>query len=328
MNRESYLWDGTGEPDEDVEQLESLLGAFRSTGEMPGDAYLWDGTGEPDADVVWLEQQLGAFRSNAPVPDLPLPVPARPERHSAILAFRPKTLAVRFLPLAAAAAIAAIAIAGTGVWVASNEPDTHISKSGEAPPVPTENPTEAPVEPSHTTDPAPESSPTVTIAPEITRRPARVPQHQVAHGASPAEVAPTVLPVPDGAPSTATRRVSNAIDSTTALHLEQAQILLRSFRNTAPDDVDGLAYESRRSRELLTRNILLRRSAVSHRDVPAYSVLSDIEPYLLDIANLDARAPRRDVEDIQERVERSAIVAGVQLYARSGPAAPPPRFSP
>ena len=105
------------------------------------------------------------------------------------------------------------------------------------------------------------------------------------------------------------------------MHLEQAQILLRSFRNTAPDDVEGLAYESRRSRELLTRNILLRRSAVSQRDLPAYSVLSDIEPYLLDIANLDARAPKGDVQSIQDRVERSAIVAGVQLYARSGPAA-------
>ena len=105
------------------------------------------------------------------------------------------------------------------------------------------------------------------------------------------------------------------------MHLEQAQILLRSFRNTAPDDTESLAYESRRSRELLTRNVLLRRAAVSQRDVSAYSVLSDIEPYLLDIANLDARAPRADVQSIQDRVERSAIVAGVQLYARSGPAA-------
>ena len=321
MNRESYLWDGTGEPDEDVERLEELLGAYRSTAGTTDDAYLWDGSGEPDADVAHLEGVLAVYRSNAEVPDVQLPV--QPGRHPSVVAFRPRTLAVRLLPFAAAAAIAAVAIGGTGIWVASQEPETHQVRTPAPPPPPVPDTGGG----TQRTGPSDEAVnvPTPVVDDQDRRRPASR-RHtgfsiQVAHGAPPAGAAPTVLPVPDRAPSTAARRVSNEVDPTTAMHLEQAQILLRSFRNTAPDDTESLAYESRRSRELLTRNILLRRSAVSQRDLPAYSVLSDIEPYLLDIANLDARAPRGDVQTIQDRVERSAIVAGVQLYARSGPAA-------
>lgn len=321
MNRESYLWDGTGEPDEDVERLEELLGAYRSTAGAFDDAYLWDGSGEPDADVARLEGVLAVYRSNADVPDVQLPVQSG--RHSSVVTFRPRTLAVRLLPFAAAAAIAAVAIGGTGIWVASQEPETHQVRTPAPPPPPAPETNGG----TQRTGPSDEVAnvPTPVVNGGTERRPAPR-RHsgsliQVANGAPPAGAAPTVLPVPDRAPSTAARRVSNEVDPTTAMHLEQAQILLRSFRNTAPDDTESLAYESRRSRELLTRNVLLRRAAVSQRDLPAYSVLSDIEPYLLDIANLDARAPRSDVQSIQDRVERSAIVAGVQLYARSGPAA-------
>lgn len=320
MNRESYLWDGTGEPDEDVERLEELLGAYRSTGEPLDDAYLWDGSGETDADVARLEGVLAVYRSKAEVPDVQLPM--QPGRRSSVVAFRPRTLAVRFLPLAAAAAIAAVAIGGTGIWVASQEPEALQAHTPVPPPPPAPG-TDAGNTPVTPDDRATAPPPTGNDrnGPKSGGRRHTGSFQQVAHGAPQAGAAPTVLPVPDRAPSTAARRVSNDVDLSTAMHLEQAQILLRSFRNTAPDDTESLAYESRRSRELLTRNVLLRRSAMSQRDVPAYSVLSDIEPYLLDIANLDARPTKGDVLAIQDRVERSAIVAGVQLYARSGPAA-------
>lgn len=315
MNRDSYLWDGTGEPDEDVERLESLLGGYRSTSDLPDESYLWDGSGEVDPAVATLESQLREFRSTAAVPDIPFPGPVAP----IVVPFRSRPFVVRLLPFAAAAAIAAVAIGGTGIWVASQEPETR-QANGPVEPNPVPGPDVIPVpdtknEPA-TTDERPVDG---ENAPAPRSRIART--HQVAKGAPPAKVAPSVLPVPDRAPLTAVRRVSYAVDTTTALHLEQAQILLRSFRNTAPDDAEGLAYETRRSRELLTRNVVLRRAAVNQRNVPAYSVLSDIEPFLLDIANLDARAQRRDVREIQDRVERSAIVADVQLYARSGPVA-------
>ena len=323
MNRESYLWDGTGEPDEEVERLEELLGGYRSTRESLDDAYLWDGSGEPDAEVARLEGVLAVYRSNADVPDVELPMQAgQAGRRSSVVAFRPRTLALRLLPFAAAAAIAAVAIGGTGIWVASQEPDTHQARTPAPPPPPAPGTDGGNTPMAHddtAIGPPPAGNDRTGLKSGGRRHTGSF--QQVAHGAPPAGAAPTVLPVPDRAPSTAARRVSNDVDPTTAMHLEQAQILLRSFRNTAPDDTESLAFESRRSRELLTRNVLLRRSAMSHRDVSAYSVLSDIEPYLLDIANLDARAPKRDVLSIQDRVERSAIVAGVQLYARSGPAA-------
>lgn len=314
MNRDSYLWDGTGEPDEAVEQLELVLGAYRSDAGIPDDSYLWNGSGTPDADVVVLERQLAEFRSIATVPDIELPAPDRARQPASPVPLRSRSLAIRLLPFAAG--FGAIVLSITGIWLASLGPSAPSSAS--APNRPSDSPVAAPAAPvdSGSSPPAP---PPVAVANSKAAPDRRATARRVAVGASSTEPAPPVLPVPDRTASDAARRDTSNMDVTTALHLEQAQILLRSFRNAAPDDSAGLAYEIRRSRELLTRNVVLRRSAAGERNVAAYSVLSDVEPYLLDIANLDPRAPRRDVREIQQRVERSAIVAGVQLYARSGP---------
>lgn len=99
-------------------------------------------------------------------------------------------------------------------------------------------------------------------------------------------------------------------------HAEQAQQLLRAFRNADAGAGVDLAYERGRSQELLYQNILLRREAASRGNVAVESVLGSLEPILVDIANLSDRPAREDVRTISERMKKKDIVAQLQIAAR------------
>ncbi len=100
-------------------------------------------------------------------------------------------------------------------------------------------------------------------------------------------------------------------------HFERAQMLLRSFRNApATEEVNfDLAYEKKRARHLLYQTVVLRREAETRGDWPMEEVLSNLEPLLLDIANLPNRPTTDDVMPIKERMQKQEIVAKLQLYA-------------
>lgn len=101
----------------------------------------------------------------------------------------------------------------------------------------------------------------------------------------------------------------------TARHLEQAQVLLRTIRNTRSDEEAGaaaVADERQRSQTLLYRNIVLRREAARSGNAPVERALDALEPILIDIANLPERPAREDVGAIQERMRKKGIVALLQ----------------
>lgn len=106
----------------------------------------------------------------------------------------------------------------------------------------------------------------------------------------------------------------------TTRHLEQAQRLLRTIRNTRPDGPGALLEdERRRSQRLLYRNIVLRREAARAGNAPVERALDSLEPILIDIANLPARPGREDVGAIQERMRRKDIVAVLQANIAAAP---------
>jgi anti-sigma factor RsiW len=107
-----------------------------------------------------------------------------------------------------------------------------------------------------------------------------------------------------------------ASDYGTSRHVEQAQVLLRSFRNArAGGEVSAadVAYQKRRASELLFRNIVLRREAESKGNVAVASLLDNLEPILLDIAHLPDRPAKDDVRSISERMKKKNIVAMLQV---------------
>ena len=111
-------------------------------------------------------------------------------------------------------------------------------------------------------------------------------------------------------------------DQDTAKHIEQTQNLLRSIRNVSVTDGDeeiDVSYDKALSRRLLSENIVLRRDAEMKAKFPTKALLSDVEPFLIDIANLPDHARPEDVRVIKERVQKTEIVAALMGYQDRGP---------
>jgi hypothetical protein len=111
-------------------------------------------------------------------------------------------------------------------------------------------------------------------------------------------------------------------DQDTAKHIEQTQNLLRSIRNVSVSDGDeeiDVSYDKALSRRLLSENIVLRREAEMKAKFPTKTLLADLEPFLIDIANLPDHARPEDVRVIKERVQKTEIVAALMGYQDRGP---------
>jgi hypothetical protein len=110
-------------------------------------------------------------------------------------------------------------------------------------------------------------------------------------------------------------------DQDTAKHIEQSKLLLRSIKNVAivdSDDEIDVTYDKALSRRLLNENVVLRRDAEMKAKFPTKTLLADLEPFLIDIANLPDRARAEDVRVIKERVQKTEIVAALVDYQDRG----------
>jgi hypothetical protein len=107
----------------------------------------------------------------------------------------------------------------------------------------------------------------------------------------------------------------------TAKHIEQSKLLLRSIKNVPiadNDDEIDVTYDKALSRRLLNENVVLRRDAEMKAKFPTKTLLTDLEPFLIDIANLPDRARGEDVRVIKERVQKTEIVAALVDYQDRG----------
>lgn len=110
---------------------------------------------------------------------------------------------------------------------------------------------------------------------------------------------------------------SDIEDKETAEHVQQAQNLLKSIRNLQLGDSDDeidVSYEKTTSRRLLNENVVLRRDAEMAGKFPAKTLLSSLEPFLLDIANLPDKTTPGELRQIKDRVQKTEIVAALQSY--------------
>ena len=203
------------------------------------------------------------------------------------------------------AALASIAIVALIIGLALNQrrDETAVQLSPAPFPSPTVAPSSEP-EPQKPESPRREQ-PTPTPRP---RRPApvREPKPGEQFAAIPKNVRPVV---PERT------RPADA-ETMTALHFERAETLLRAFRNVQLEEPDAAAdvrYERNRARQLVYQNMMLRREADASGDVQVASLLENLEPILLDIANLPDKPDDDTVRVIRERVKRKNIVALLQV---------------
>ena len=147
--------------------------------------------------------------------------------------------------------------------------------------------------------------------------PPRAPKHDGAVRQIPRNIVTVkgVRPDTTTAAASATNN-SGDIQALTAMHLEKSELLLRAFRNVrtaefgSPAEID---YERKQAQQLILRNMMLRREADTAGDVQLASLLENLEPILLDIANLPSEAHADDIRVINDRVARKNIVALLQV---------------
>jgi hypothetical protein len=260
------------------------------------DDYLWDRSGDPDPEVERLERVLGEYRYR----DMPI----SPAMRSHFTWHRKPW--VRFT----AAAAAAIVIVVGGFFVvelqnntATNVPELRASEKLPEPPL---------SEPQKEAKAPQVAEPLSALA--NGRKPVRNRHH------APSERKPAEEPSAVDSAFIAERQpiINPFIDAETAHHIERAQLLLRSFRNSSysgPKVDANLSYEKQGSRELLYKNILLRRDAEAKGNLPVEELLGSLEPFLLDIANLPDRPSSNDLRYIKERMQKKEIVSALQIYS-------------
>jgi len=106
-------------------------------------------------------------------------------------------------------------------------------------------------------------------------------------------------------------------DKDTANHVAQAENLLRSVRNLQISDDDeevDVSYEKAESRRLLDDNVVLRRDAEMNGKYPVKKLLGELEPFLIDIANLPDKTTPTDLRAINSRMQKTEIVAALRSY--------------
>jgi hypothetical protein len=260
--------------------------------------YLWDGSGEPDPEIENLEQLLGKYRYT----QRPLELPARPTRR---------------IPLQLAAAAAIVLMVLAGLWVMR-------SRSTEAVKQPMAEVTQPE---DKKVDDAPALQQLAVNPPAIKETVTRVANRRVAGKSKPEEE--MLVDTPAGETDAeigiafdldaeeSGDRVA-LLDTETTRHIERAQILLRTVKN-APESSAGsgfdIGYEKKKSREMVYKNIVLRRGAESRSNMPVEDLLAGLEPLLIDIANLPARPSRDDLHAIKERIEKTGMITTLQVYS-------------
>lgn len=267
------------------------------------DDYLWDGSGEPDPDVEQLEKLLGSYRYQA------RPLDARFEQQ--LIARRP-FFWVRY---AAAAAIIVMALVGAWLLVPGNLPESELQAIAEVPelvPLPGEGIIDLPElnkPPVVNEAVAPPTGKRNTVPTHMKKR-APQPERDVVHPT------PANTPAPMASELAVASPITNPfVDAETARHIERAQVLLRSFRNTEGNTEFDLAYERQSSQRLLAKNVLLRRDAEAKGNLPIEDLLGSLEPFLLDIANLPDAPSRDDMRVIKARMEKKEIITALQVYS-------------
>jgi len=108
------------------------------------------------------------------------------------------------------------------------------------------------------------------------------------------------------------------LEGDAAKHIERVQLLLRSFKNADASEHESaidVSYEKKFARSLISSNVLLRREAQTESQAQIEKLLSDVEPFLLDIAHLPSVASPDEVRAIKERLQKKEIMLELQLYS-------------
>jgi hypothetical protein len=260
------------------------------------------------ADFLSVRSELSAFRSNGPQVALRNELAKILAAGSSQLPVAPRrrSFAWRFGPVAAFATLVIASAVIALIFVRSSNQQQPVGSYVAAKPSPQPVANGAEPKPS----PEPEESPKKDAQKDQPK------EHKNAPGAPSRRPVPVPTPRPGEQFALNSEPVGPADAQTmTVTHFEKSEVLLRSFRNVRIESgsVAEVKYEKKRAQQLVYQNMILRREADASGDVQSATLLENLEPILLDIANLPEKPTENDVQVIKDRVERKNIVPLLQV---------------
>ena len=95
-------------------------------------------------------------------------------------------------------------------------------------------------------------------------------------------------------------------------HLERSQTILVELENSNSPDI---AYERQAAADLVESNRLFRQTATLAGDTATASVLEDLERVLIEVANSPSEMSRRELQRLQQEIEKRGILFKVKVFA-------------
>jgi hypothetical protein len=273
--KDDYLWDGTGEPDPDIQRLEQTLGRFRYQPKPLKDAF---------------DQQLLARRTNWW------------PRLAAAAAIILMALVGLWVARNQPSGVTQQPIAGSPGTTDQPAPRPKRDGGNVIPPQPKESAANTRERIAKVNKGVRKAAP---VAPKE-RLPKQIEPERFESVAGASEVAavqPIVIPFVDHETSKHIERAQMLLRS------------FRNMDDRQDHSASEIAYEKRQSRGLLYQNIVLRRDAEARGNMPVEDLLGSLEPFLIDIANLPDKPSKDDVLAIKERMHKKEIVSALQIYS-------------
>lgn len=98
-------------------------------------------------------------------------------------------------------------------------------------------------------------------------------------------------------------------------HLESSERMLMELANADPSKGLDDATQQERAGELLASNRIYRQTAVQRGDKRIASVLSDIEPILVELSNAGTTLDAAHLAEIQKRIEAKGLLFKVRVLS-------------
>lgn len=105
------------------------------------------------------------------------------------------------------------------------------------------------------------------------------------------------------------------LETDVARHFEKTRLLLMALKNTPVPETGApvnFSYEKTLSRKIANSNLLLRRETATAGDRSTAELLDQIEPLLIEIANMPDHASAAEVASISRRIARRNVIGLLQ----------------
>jgi hypothetical protein len=102
------------------------------------------------------------------------------------------------------------------------------------------------------------------------------------------------------------------LDPVTVDFLEESELLLRNVMKMVPSDVEDIADAKKAASEQLAE--LGQRKQAAAEVPPVVGMMETYETILRDLRNVDVRSADEDIDDIQKRIQRNALIANMKAF--------------